>query len=77
MSEVLLQWREVTVLPLDPRGRECPLYSRDRTSLQGYLAREKQRLPRTLQWDYAQGPLVDLWGGAVSYERGTSVGEDE
>ena len=26
--------------------------------------------PRTLQYDYVQGPMVVLGGGAVSYERG-------
>ena len=31
--------------------------------VQGYLAHTKQRPPRTLQWDYAQGPMEALWGG--------------
>ena len=43
--------------------------------IQGYLADQKQRPPRTLQYDYAQGPTEALWGGAVSYERGTPVGD--
>jgi hypothetical protein len=41
--------------------------------LQEYLAHKKQPPPSTLQWDYAQDPLVVLGGGAVSYERGTPV----
>ena len=41
--------------------------------LQGYLAHERYPPPRTLQQDYAQGPLVVLGGGAISYERGTPV----
>ena len=41
--------------------------------LQGYLAHKKLRLPRTLPYDFAQGPMVALGEGAVSYERGTSV----
>ena len=36
------------------------------------LDHTKQRPPRTLQKEYAQGPLVVLGGGAVSCERGTS-----
>jgi len=43
-------------------------------ALEGYLAHEKPRPLRTLQWDYAQGPMVALRGGAVSYERGTPDG---
>jgi len=39
--------------------------------MQGYLAHKKQRPSRTLQQEYAVGPMVVLWGGAVSYERGT------
>ena len=41
--------------------------------LQGYLAHKKQQPPRTLQKDYAQGHMVALRWGAVSYERGTPV----
>ena len=44
-----------------------------RTALQGCLAHKKQRPPRTLQQDYAWGPIVVRGGGAVSYERGTPV----
>ena len=33
--------------------------------LQGYLAHKKQRPPRTLQSDYAQGPMVVPGKGAV------------
>ena len=40
-------------------------------AVQGYLAHEKQRPTRTLQKDSAQGPMVALGEGAVSYERGT------
>ena len=29
----------------------------------GHLAQKKQRPPRTLQWDYAYGPMVALGGG--------------
>jgi len=39
--------------------------------LQGYLAHTKQPPRRTLQWAYAEGPTVVLWGGAVPYERGS------
>ena len=42
--------------------------------IQGYLAHKKQPPLRTLQQDYAQGPMVVLGGVAVSYERGTPVG---
>ena len=42
--------------------------------LQGYLAHQKQRHPRTLQKGYAQGSRVVLGGWAVSYERGAPVG---
>ena len=57
--------------------------------VQGYLAHKKQRPPRSLQQDYAQGPMVVsgggvqsdythgpmvvLAGGAFSYERGTPI----
>ena len=40
-------------------------------ALQGYIAHKKQRAPRTLHQDYAQGPMEALEEGAVSYERGT------
>ena len=43
--------------------------------VQGYLAHKKPRPLRTLQKDYAQGPMEVLRGGAVSYERGTPVCE--
>ena len=42
--------------------------------VQGCLAHKKQRSPRTLQQDYAYGPMVVLKGGAVSYERSSQVG---
>ena len=40
---------------------------------QGYLAHKKQRPPRILQEEHTYGPMVVLWGGAVSYERGFPV----
>ena len=33
--------------------------------LQGYLADEKQRPPKTLQQDHAQGPMVGSGGGVA------------
>ena len=39
-------------------------------ALQGYLTHKKQPPLRTLQYDYTQGPMVVLGGGAVSHERG-------
>jgi len=42
-----------------------------------HLTHKKQRIPRTLQQDYAQCPVVPLEGGGVSYERGTPVGEGD
>jgi len=41
--------------------------------IQGNLAHKKQPPPRTLQWDFAQGPMEVLEEGAVSFERGTPV----
>ena len=41
--------------------------------LHGYVAHKKQRPPRTLQKDYALGPMVVLGGGAASYERNSPV----
>ena len=39
-------------------------------TLQGRgMAHQTLRLPRTLHWDYAWGPMV-VMGGAVFYERG-------
>ena len=43
------------------------------SNVQGYLAHKKPRPLRTLQKDYAKGPMVVLGGGAVSYVRGTPV----
>ena len=40
---------------------------------EGYLAHKKQRPPRTLQQQYAYGPMATLGGGAVVCERGTPV----
>ena len=37
--------------------------------MQGHLAHNKQRPPRTLQKDHAYGPRSGLGGWAVSYER--------
>ena len=42
--------------------------------IQGYLAHKKTPPTRTLQWAYAEGPMVVLWGGALSYEQGIPVG---
>ena len=41
--------------------------------IQGYLTHKKQRPPKTLLWEYAEGPMVVLGRGAVSYERGSPV----
>ena len=41
--------------------------------LQRLLAHEKQRPPRTLQYVFAQGPVMGPWGGALFDERGTPV----
>ena len=41
--------------------------------VQGYLAHKKQRPPRNLQQDCAQGLMAVLGGWKVSCERGTSV----
>ena len=51
------------------------LFSRPQTGtdVQGYLAHKKERPPGTLQWEYAEGPMVVIGGGAVSYEWGTPV----
>ena len=43
-------------------------------TVQGHLAHKKQRPPRTLLQDYAQGLMEALGGGSVSCERGTPVG---
>jgi len=42
--------------------------------LQGYLAHKKPHPPRIIKKGYVWGPTVVLEGGAVSYERGTTVG---
>ena len=42
---------------------------------QGYLAHKKLHTPRTVQQDYAWGPMAALGGRAVSYQRGTPVRE--
>ena len=42
--------------------------------VQGYLVHKKLRTPRTLQEDYAQGPMVVLGGVADSDEQGSPVG---
>jgi hypothetical protein len=57
--------------------KACMHVSRSSEScLQGYLADEKHHIHRTLQKDYASGPTVVMWGGAVSYERGTPVAQN-
>ena len=35
----------------------------NQAEVQGYLAHKKLSPPRTLQWAYAQGPTVVIWGG--------------
>ena len=52
----------------DAKTRKVECYA-----LQGYLAHKKQRLPRTLQKNYAHGHMEVLGGRAVSYERGAPV----
>jgi len=42
-------------------------------NLQGYLAPKEDSPPRTLQYDYPQGPMVVPGRGAISYGRGTPV----
>ena len=44
-----------------------------RLQTQGYLAHKKPRAPRTLQSDYAQGPMVILGEGVFFCERSTPV----
>ena len=39
----------------------------------GYLAQKNTPPPRTLQYAYAQGPVVVLRGGAFSHERSDPV----
>ena len=43
-------------------------------SAQGFLAHKKTPPPRTLQQEYAWGPMVGRRRGAVSDEQGTPVG---
>ena len=43
--------------------------------LQGYLTHKKLPHPETLQLEHAEGPVVVLGRGAVSYERGTLVAQ--
>ena len=38
------------------------------SGVQVFLAHKKTFPPRTLQWDFAWGPVVVLGGGAVPYE---------
>ena len=60
--------------PAQPGSEGCsPKMYWVRRNLQGYLAHEKQRPPRTLQQDHDQGPMAVLGWWAVSYERGTPV----
>jgi len=42
-------------------------------AVQGFLADKKPHHPRTLQTEYAQGPMMVLCRGAISYERGTPL----
>ena len=50
--------------------RETPSVS---TCVQGNFAHKKQRRPGTLHLACAQGPMVVLGGGAVSFERGNPL----
>ena len=54
-------------------GRHRPIRLATASTLQGYLAHNKRRAPRTLQYPCAYGPMVALGVGAVSYERGTPL----
>ena len=47
-------------------------YLRQGPTVQGYLVHTRPRPPRTLQWAYAQGPVVGLGGGAW-YMRSTPL----
>ena len=57
---------------VDSPGRHAR-YPLQTPQVKGYLDHEKQRPPRTLQHEYAQGPVATLGGGAVSYEQGIPV----
>jgi hypothetical protein len=47
--------------------KTCPPEDHRRSlGIQGYLAQKKQHLPKTLQYDYAQSPMVALEGGLSS-----------
>jgi hypothetical protein len=41
--------------------------------VQGYVAHKKHPPPRNPQYDFTEGPTVDLGGVVVSYERCTPV----
>jgi hypothetical protein len=43
------------------------------SNIQRFLVHTKQRPPRTLQYEYAYGPMAPLRGWGVSYERGNPV----
>ena len=64
-SSTFVRRRDPTFLIIEPKQTE--------PELQGYLAHKKQRPPRTLQQDSAQGPMVVLGDGAISHVRGTPV----
>ena len=53
---------------------DSPVPMRPTVLIQGYLAHKKTH-PRTLQQDYAQGPVVFLGGWAFFHKRGTPVHE--
>jgi len=58
---------------IEPDSERKKMTDGGRIPLQGYLAHKKQRPPRTLPYDHAEGPTVALGGGVLSYDRGTPV----
>jgi len=74
MSEVPLYSRDGCRVTVRHRNLRLPTRCIPTTVyVQGSLAHKKQPLPRTLHYDYTQGPMVVLGVGAVSYERGGPV----
>ena len=51
----------------------CAGVARNQVTCTGYLVHQKQRRLKTLQQDYAWGPMVVLERWSVSYERGSPV----
>ena len=58
-----------------PKGTACAWFEsfRTRRKVQGYLTYTETHPPRTLPEAYAEGRMVVLGRGAVSYARGTPV----